>query len=88
MYTKIAASLQEQGLNVKSDATKEKELAESHSVTGYPTLFMYRHGDCHDYEEPRDHCGIVHHMMLTSTARELEKTLWSKYGKDSLVVFE
>lgn len=41
----------------KIDATEEKELAEAHGVSGYPTLFMYRHGDRYEYKGPRDHHG-------------------------------
>ena len=69
-YSKAAATLKEQGSNVKLakiDATEEKELGERHAVTGYPTLFMYRHGDRYDYKGPRDHHGntnIFHNKNL------------------------
>lgn len=59
-YSKAAVTLKEQGSNVKLakvDATEEKELAEHYGVTGYPTLFMYRHGDRYDYKGPRDYHG-------------------------------
>lgn len=59
-YSKAAATLKEQGSSVKLakvDATEEKELAEQNAVTGFPTLFMYRHGNRYDYKGPRDHHG-------------------------------
>jgi len=59
-YSKAAATLKEQGLEVKLakvDATVETELAQKYGVSSYPTLIMCRHGDRYEYKGPRDHHG-------------------------------
>ena len=78
-----AASCKEQGLNVKLakvDATKEKEITEIIvllNILPYSSIVMVI---AMTTKGQGITCGIVHYMMLISTAGELEKTLWSKHG--------
>jgi len=46
----------------KLDATKHSETAGRFSVSGYPTLKVFRNGKPSDYKGPRDHDGIVNYM--------------------------
>ncbi|CAD7969888.1 unnamed protein product [Amoebophrya sp. A120] len=47
----------------KVDATVESKLAESHSVSGYPTLVYYVNGEHSEYTGPRDDSGIQKWVM-------------------------
>jgi protein disulfide-isomerase A4 len=67
----------------KIDATAEKELAEKFSVSGYPTLLLFRRGKQYKYTGPREEAGIVSYMKeqlilpskLVSSVEQLKKLL-------------
>lgn len=67
----------------KIDATTEKELAEKYSVSGYPTLLLFRRGKQYQYSGPREESGIVSYMKqqlvspskLVSSVEQLKKLL-------------
>jgi protein disulfide-isomerase A4 len=67
----------------KIDATVEKELAEKFSVSGYPTLLLFRRGKQYKYTGPREEAGIVSYMKeqlilpskLVSSVEQLKKVL-------------
>ncbi|XP_006887338.1 PREDICTED: protein disulfide-isomerase A4-like [Elephantulus edwardii] len=47
----------------KVDATAETDLAQRFSVSGYPTLKIFRRGKPFDYNGPREKYGIVDYMV-------------------------
>jgi len=65
----------------KVDATVDSELGQRFSVTGYPTLKIFRRGVVSDYKGPRDSAGIVAYMKkqvgdsakTLSTSEEYDK---------------
>lgn len=67
----------------KIDATVEKGLAEKFSVSGYPTLLLFRRGKQYKYTGPREEAGIVSYMKeqlilpskLVSSVEQLKKVL-------------
>lgn len=64
-FSKAAKILQEDQNRIvlaKIDASSFTEFAKQHSVTGYPTLFIYRNGSKNEYDGPRTSQGIVDHM--------------------------
>uniref|UniRef100_F1L1D5 Protein disulfide-isomerase n=1 Tax=Ascaris suum TaxID=6253 RepID=F1L1D5_ASCSU len=65
-YEKAAKTLKAKGENIllaKVDATVEKTLAEMYSVSGFPTLHIFRYGKRFDYNGPRTAEGIVDYML-------------------------
>ena len=43
----------------KVDATVETDLGSKYEVSGYPTLKIFRKGEAHAYDGPRDEEGTV-----------------------------
>ncbi|VDM39184.1 unnamed protein product [Toxocara canis] len=65
-YEKAAKSLKARGEDIllaKVDATVEKKLADMYSVSGFPTLYIFRNGKRFDYNGPRTAEGIVEYMI-------------------------
>uniref|UniRef100_A0A0M3HHA4 protein disulfide-isomerase n=1 Tax=Ascaris lumbricoides TaxID=6252 RepID=A0A0M3HHA4_ASCLU len=65
-YEKAAKTLKAKGEDIllaKVDATVEKTLAEMYSVSGFPTLHIFRYGKRFDYNGPRTAEGLI---LLTS----------------------
>lgn len=59
-YAKAAKRMKENDPPVpfaKVDATEEKDLGTRYEVKGYPTLKVFRKGEAHDYDGPRDEEG-------------------------------
>lgn len=64
-YAKAAKRMKENDPPVpfaKVDATAESDLGTRYEVKGYPTLKVFRKGEAHDYDGPRDEEGIVNYM--------------------------
>ncbi|XP_029445335.1 protein disulfide-isomerase A4 [Rhinatrema bivittatum] len=64
-YEKAAEELSKRTppiLLAKVDATAETEIAGRFSVSGYPTLKIFRRGKSFDYNGPREKYGIVDYM--------------------------
>lgn len=56
-YDKTANLLQKSSLNVKLakiDAAKHTSIAKEHGIKGYPTLKLFKNGQCEKYEGDRD----------------------------------
>ncbi|KAG8572200.1 hypothetical protein GDO81_011968 [Engystomops pustulosus] len=76
----------------KVDATAEVELAKRYSVTGYPTLKIFRKGKSYDYNGPREKYGIIDFMIeqagppstLVQTVKQVQEHL--KDGTDVIVI--
>ncbi|XP_075414890.1 protein disulfide-isomerase A4 isoform X2 [Tenrec ecaudatus] len=65
-YEKAAKELSRRSppiLLAKVDATAETDLAQRFSVSGYPTLKIFRRGKPFDYNGPREKYGIVDYMV-------------------------
>merc|ERR1711915_407432 len=59
-FEKAATQLKDSGIVLGSvDATVYGDLAQSHGVKGYPTLFFFKNGQKIDYSGPREAAGIV-----------------------------
>lgn len=76
-YEKAAKKLKAQGSTIKLakvDATVEKDLAQKYGVSGFPTLYVMRHGRRSEYKGPRESSGIFDYMIgqARPAARELE----------------
>ncbi|XP_069816479.1 protein disulfide-isomerase A4 isoform X2 [Dendropsophus ebraccatus] len=75
----------------KVDATTEVELAKRYSVSGYPTLKIFRKGKPYDYNGPREKYGIIDHMIeqagppstSVQTVKQVQEYL--KDGSDVIV---
>ena len=68
---KAAAKLKDMESEIrlaKVDATVEKELAQSRSIKGYPTLIFFKHGSAIEYNGPRKADGIVHWLERKTTS--------------------
>ncbi|CAF1189785.1 unnamed protein product [Rotaria magnacalcarata] len=91
-----AATLLKKDTNIrlaKIDATTHADLASSHNVTGYPTLFVYRKGSkriVYDGEHTED--GIVSYMkeLLSLPSREIRnvndyKSLFQKNDRPVII---
>lgn len=50
----------------KVDATVETELGSRFSISGYPTLKVFRHGKATEFDGPREANGIVKKMRSMS----------------------
>jgi len=46
----------------KVDATVETTLGSDYSISGYPTLFIFKSGQKLEYDGPRDEAGIIKYM--------------------------
>ncbi|KAM6201817.1 protein disulfide-isomerase A4 [Rhynchocyon petersi] len=65
-YEKAAKELSQRSPPIplaKVDATAETDLAQRFSVSGYPTLKIFRRGKPFDYNGPREKYGIVDYML-------------------------
>ncbi|VDK55701.1 unnamed protein product [Anisakis simplex] len=68
-YERAAKTLKAKGEDIllaKVDATAEEKLAKTYSVTGYPTLYIFREGRRFEYNGPRTADGIVQYMIEQS----------------------
>ncbi|CAK9442377.1 uncharacterized protein LODBEIA_P61200 [Lodderomyces beijingensis] len=71
-FSKAADALNESYPKIKLaqvDCTTEEALCMEHEIRGYPTLKIIRDGDskkAEDYQGPREHEGIVDHMIKQS----------------------
>ena len=83
-YAKAATELKALGVPLgKLDATVHSKTAGAHSISGYPTLKVFRNGRATDYNGPRKADGIVAFMKKQtgpaskpiSTDAELQKLL-------------
>ena len=74
----------------KVDATVEKELAQSRSIKGYPTLIFFKHGSPIDYTGPRKADGIIHWLEKKTisplTFIDSEEKLLPFYNSDRVAV--
>lgn len=74
-YAKAATELLSHGIRLgKVDATQEGKLAGRFSVSGYPTLKVFRNGKDFPYTGPRKAAGIVSYMKKQSgpAAKQLD----------------
>eukprot|EP01090_Pellita_catalonica_P004087 TRINITY_DN13930_c0_g1_i1.p1 TRINITY_DN13930_c0_g1~~TRINITY_DN13930_c0_g1_i1.p1 ORF type:complete len:478 (-),score=117.22 TRINITY_DN13930_c0_g1_i1:124-1557(-) len=66
-YAQAATTVKDEGIVlVKVDATVHAELASSHGIRGYPTLFFYKNGEKYEFNGPRDAEGIVQWLRKKS----------------------
>jgi len=91
-YAKAATALKKHDVMLaKVDATQESALAGRFSVSGYPTLKIFRNGKESPYNGPRQADGIINYMLkqvgpaakpVTSPA-ELDKYIKNTEGPDN-----
>lgn len=67
----------------KVDATAETELANRYSVTGYPTLKIFRRGKAFDYNGPREqygkYCSLLQRLTIFRSGKLVRGNTFKYY---------
>jgi protein disulfide-isomerase A1 len=66
-YEESATALKDKNIKLaKVDCVDQSELCQTHGVTGYPTLKVFKHGAASEYNGPRKADGIISYMIKQS----------------------
>jgi protein disulfide-isomerase A1 len=74
-YEEAATALKDKDIKIaKVDCVDQPELCQTHGVSGYPTLKVFRNGTPSDYTGPRKADGIISYMIKQSLPAVSEVT--------------